>query len=289
MLREDILDLEPDVAGNLEDPMARAFNLSGMALCLLATDQDIPKARGLLAQADALCRLHGFEEADTRMGFGWLMHRDGRLDEAREHLLRARALMREKELPQFEFQILCALAKIELEEENPVDALAHVRDIQSLDEVVRHSADRHFAQALTALAGLQMGDPEGDALFRQSLDLLRADDVKVMTSYMQLLRAEWELRAGTHAHLPERCAEAIARCEPLQRLAEPAWARCLLGLSSLAQGRRSDAEGHWRALLPAFAVPGVLPARVLRLADELAGGLGLANPVSGPETAPAGR
>ena len=277
-LREGIVDLDVSLTGNLEDPMARAFNLSGMALCLLATDQDIPKARGLLAEADRLCRLHGFEEADTRTGFGWLTHRDGRLDEAREHLVHARALMREKELPQFEFQIECSLARIELEEENPLGALEHVRAIKALDEVVRHSADRHFAQALTSLAKLQLGDPDAEALFLQSLDQLRADNVKVMTSYLQLMKAERELRSGSHGDLPERCAEAIARCESLQRRAEPAWARCLLGLSALAQGRKAEAESHWADLQAALKAPGVLPVRILGLAQELAGGLRLQLP-----------
>ncbi|MEO7958395.1 MAG: hypothetical protein ABIW76_17060, partial [Fibrobacteria bacterium] len=280
LLREGIIDLDATLTGEVEDPMARAFNLSGMALCLLATDQEIPKARALLAEADRLCKLHGFDEADTRTGFGWLTHRDGRVDEAREHLLRARALMREKDLPQFEFQIECSLARIELEEENPLAALDHVRSIKALDEVVRHSADRHFAQALTSLAKLQLGDPDADTLFLRSLELLRADKVKVMTSYLQLMKAERELRAGSHAGLQERCAEAIACCEPLQRQAEPAWARCLLGLSALAQERRDDAFGHWDSLGRVFARPGVLPARVLRLTEELAGGLGVPMPLA---------
>lgn len=278
MLREGIVDLDVSLTGNLEDPMARAFNLSGMALCLLATDQDIPKARSLLAEADRLCRLHGFEEADTRTGFGWLTHRDGRLDEAREHLARARALMREKELPQFEFQIECSLARIELEEENPLAALEHVHAIKALDEVARYSADRHFAQALTSLAKLQLGDADAEALFLQSLEQLRADNVKVMTSYLQLMKAERELRAGAHAVIPERCAEAISRCESLQRQAEPAWGRCLMGLSALAQGRNGEAESHWAALQVSFGTPGILPVRVLGLAQELAGGLGVKIP-----------
>ncbi len=276
VLSEGIPDLDIGTAlGSLEDPLARAFNLSGMSLCLLATDQEIPKARAFLAQAQRICSEHGFEEADTETGLGWLKHREGRVDEARAHLRKARRLMREKELPQFEFQIECALAKLELEEENPVVALAHVDEIKALDEVVNHSADKHFAKALLALARMQLDEPEADILFDESLALLRGDNVKVMTSYLQLMRAERELRAGVHGPIAARCAEAIERCEPLKRLSEPTWARCLLGLSALAQGRRPEAEAQWRALTPALAASHALPARILRWSEELAGKLGV--------------
>lgn len=276
-LREGLLDLDVEAgAAKIEDPMARAFSLSGMALCLLATDQEILKARALLSQSESICRQYNLEEADTRTGLGWLAHRDGRPDEARAHLLRARILMREKELPQFEFQALCSLAKIELEEGNPVEALAHVRDIRALDEVVNHSADRHFGQALEALARLQLADPGAAALYDSILAQLRADKVKVMSSYLLLMRAEREWRAGEFKFIDERCREAISLCEPLRRPTEPAWARCLLGLSALSQGRKTEAEQWWRELEPALAATRVLPLRVRRLAGELSDGLGLA-------------
>jgi len=275
-LREGLVDLDVEAgAAKIEDPLARAFSLSGMALCLLATDQEIPKARALLSQSESICRQHGLEEADTRTGLGWLAYRDGRTDEARAHLRKARVLMREKELPQFEFQILCSLARMELEEGNPLEALAHVREIHALDQVVRHSADRHFGRALEALARLQMGDPAAEALFDATLGLLRADNVKVMPSYMQLMRAERECRAGEHGRIAERCAEAIARCEPLLRPTEPAWARCLLGLSAFARGRKAEAGQCWIELEPALSAARVLPLRVRRLGGELADALGV--------------
>jgi DNA-binding SARP family transcriptional activator len=278
VLLEGLVELDVEAgAAQIEDPSARAFSLSGMALCLLATDQEIPKARALLAQSESICRQHDLEEADTRAGLGWLAHRDGRIDEARAHLRKARVLMREKELPQFEFQVLCSQARIELEEENPLEALAHVRDIRALDEVVRHSADRHFGQALEALARMQMGEAGAEALFDANLALLRADNVKVMPSYMQLMRAEREWRAGEPGFLAERCAEAIARCEPLRRPTEPTWARCLLGLSALSRGRRDEAERWLREIEPALAAPRSLPLRVRRLAGELTEALGIAS------------
>jgi hypothetical protein len=96
---------------------------------------------------------------------------------------------------------------------------------------------------------------------------------------MQLMRAERECRAGEHGRIAERCAEAIARCEPLLRATEPVWARCLLGLSALAQGRNSEAGKCWSEIEPALAANSGLPSRIRRLAGELAEGLGV-------ETAP---
>ncbi len=272
-LRAGVLQLE--AAGpETDEPAARAYNLAGMSLCLLATDQEIPKARQLIQEADRICLDHGIDEADTRMAHGWLAHREGRLAEARDHLEKAAVLMRARDLPQFEYQILTSLARIELEDEAPLEALTHIGRMRAMEEFVRHIGDRHFPDALESLARLQLGEADADARFRMSLDALRAANCKVMTAYLQLFRGEWELRSGMFAALEDRCREARERCEPLGRTSEPAWARCLLGLAALRQGKTGEAALQWKALAPLMREPATLPAHILRLAQELGLGLG---------------
>jgi hypothetical protein len=98
----------------------------------------------------------------------------------------------------------------------------------------------------------------------------------VMTAYLILYWSGLDLRAGKTEGLAELCREAIARCEPLGRITEPTWARCLLGLAALQKGRAEEAQAQWRDIqtsLKATAVP--LPARIFRLTQELSLGLGL--------------
>jgi DNA-binding SARP family transcriptional activator len=273
-LREGILMAGESEAGETDDPQSRAYNLAGMALCLMATDQEIPKARQLIGEAGRICAEHGIDEADTRMGMGWLAHRDGSLAEARAHLAKAAVMMRAKEHPQFEHQSLVSLSRLELEDEAPLEALVHIDRLRRLDEFVRHTGDRLFPAALASLAALQMGDADAEDRFRESLEALRAGNCKVMTAYLQLFRAERELRSGACAELSARCREAIERCEPLGRLAEPTWARCLLGLAALQEGKAADARTAWKALAPALPMRASLPARIAGLLEEFAAGLG---------------
>jgi hypothetical protein len=182
--------------------------------------------------------------------------------------------MRARDLPLFEYQIHTSLARIELEAEAPLEALAHIGAMRSMDEFVRHVGDRHFPAALEALARLQTGAPDAEAAFSRSLDSLRAGNCRVMASYLQLMRSERDLRAGVFADLPARCGEALEKCAALGRSSEPAWARCLLGLAALRQGDRPEAGKQWRALLPLLQRTGALSAHALRLAEEFAAGLG---------------
>ena len=274
-LRAAALQMQDAVSG-IEDPVARAFSLSGMALCLIATDQEIPRAMQLIRDAERICVEHEMDEADTRTSQGWLAHREGRLDEARSHLVKAQLLMQEKNLPHFEHQIYCSLTRLELEEGAPVEALACAEKMRALEDVVQQSADRHFPDALSSLAYRLLGKPDAGAKFILSLERLRADHCKVITSYLLLFWSELDLRAGLLKEIPERCREAIERCEPLNRITEPTWARCLLGLTALKAGEKAEALAHWEKIQLALKSTNPLPARISGLVKELALGLGLA-------------
>ncbi len=275
-LREAALQMREVVSG-IEDPSARAYSLSGMALCLIATDQEIPRAMQLIREAEKICAEHDMDEADTRTSHGWLAHREGRLDEARSHLAKAQVLMRAKNLPHFEHQIYCSLTRLELEDDAPVEALACAEKMRALEDVVQKSADRHFPDALASLAYRILGEPDAEAKFNRSLERLRADDCKVITSYVLLFWSELDLRAGLLKDIHGRCREAIERCEPLNRVTEPTWARCLLGLTALKAGRKEEAVSQWAKIQQALKSPDPLPSRIHGLVEELAMGLG--NPI----------
>jgi tetratricopeptide (TPR) repeat protein len=268
------LEMEENL-GEVVDPANRAFAMSGMALCLLATDLDIPRAEDLIGKAMKLCEEHGFAEADTVAARGWLTHRQGRIEESRGLLLQALPLMKEKNLAQFQHQILCYLARIGLEEGLYAECRERIRQLRELEPVVRTIADRHFPDGFEALVGLAQGEAGAAEKCDVTLELLRACNCKVMTAFILLFRSELDLRAGRLAEIPARCRETIERCEPLGRISEPSWARCLLGLAALRAGGRKEAKSHWDSLAPALKSSNPLPARVYKLAEELAAGLAI--------------
>jgi len=264
------------VGREITDPRLKAFTLADMATCLYATDQELPKAKRMMREAARICEENGFYEPVVDSGSAMQAMRDGRYGDASAFLKRSAPHLNRKDFQVIEHYHYLLWSLVELEADNPVEAMAHTRKLRDLGEWVKQKADFHFPDAVDAMAKRLLGEPDAESLFLAVLEKLRGFNCKVMTAYLLLFWCEQDLAAGRHGEIEPRCREAIERCEPLGRTWEPSWARALMGLSALRQGSTTEARGHWEALRPARNSPGSLPARILRLAEELS--LGLESP-----------
>jgi hypothetical protein len=262
---------QTEAAGaNVADPKLRAFTLGDMATCLFATDQDIQRARQLALQAEKVCAENGITEGFACAALAMLAHREGRLEDARAWLQRGKPLLAGHELQVIAHYHWSLAGLIEIESEDPPAALACAERMRALGEWVRNKADFHFPDAIAAMAKRMLGDADAEAVFEAAAEKLRACDCKVMTAYLLLFWCEQDIACGRFDFVEARGLEAIAACEPLGRIWEPAWARALMGLAAIGQGDADRARRRWEELGAALKTPGSLPARVLGKAEELA-------------------
>ncbi len=259
----------------ITEPRLKAYTLADTATCLYATDQELPRARQLVQQAARICQENNLYEPLVDASQAMLAFREARYDDARMYLKRSSPHLGGKDWQIIEHYNFLFWAQVEIESENPVDALALSRKVAALGEWVKQKADFHFPMVIDAMAKRLLGEPDAEALFQAVLIPLRSFNCKVMTSYLLLFWCEQDLAAERTADIDARCREAIERCEPLGRTWEPSWARVLMGLAALRDGRLDQALSHWQALQPAMLSPASLPTRILRRAEELAMGLNL--------------
>jgi hypothetical protein len=263
-----------DFRGEGIEPAAHAHHLADMAICLFATEQELPRAFRLMGEAQDVCARHGLRDGMTESGIGLVAFREGRLDEARSRMLASMKLLGAKELQSVEHYLLASRGQLELEADAPLETLRCTEQLREIYAHVKDKADAYFPDALDAVAKRLLGDPGAEALFHAALKPLRELNCKVMTSYLLLFWAERDWREGRLDDIEAFGREAIARCEPLKRATEPAWARALMGLAALRQGRRAEAEALFELTAPVRSFPRSVTSRAFRLIEELAMGLG---------------
>jgi hypothetical protein len=164
------------------DAATRCQQQANTARCLLEVEADMPRARALLAEADALARSLDLELIELLWGHGLLARADGDLGGASASVGRAVALARLREDHWREYECLVWLATLAFER-GRLDEVAACAD--DIGQVAKRMGDERapFAQTLRALVHLHLDRPQAQIDLALGLDGLRAMDDKAHLAY----------------------------------------------------------------------------------------------------------
>ncbi|HVL59630.1 MAG TPA: AAA family ATPase [Burkholderiaceae bacterium] len=253
--------LEAERVSRSADPTTRCAQLAGTAQCMIQVEADVPRARALVAQADALAAAANLQLVQLDWAKGVLARWDGDLDAAQARLRRAIALARLRGDHWPEFECLVWLAKIELERERfeAVDPICgEIREAAS-----RMSHVSAIADALQALAH-RYRDPAAE---RNGLDAavheLRALDDQASVAYVLNHCAAIDLQRGELERAAAEAADALRAATIVSRASDIVIASATAACVACAAGDRAGAAAQL-ARASAQATPATAGARALQ-------------------------
>jgi DNA-binding SARP family transcriptional activator len=252
--------LSAAAAAAAADRATHARQLANTARCLAELEQEMARARSLLAEAGAIVQPLGLEIAELYWGQGLLQRWDGDLETASSLLERALGLARRAEDRWREYKCLTWLAMIERERGAP--DRAHARCVE-LGHVAARMGDQDvpFARAIMVLAQLAAGQADGTARLAGALAALREIDDKSHLAYALNGAAEISLAAGHVAAARALAEEALAAAAAVRRRSEGVIAESLLARAAVASGDPSAAADQVARLLQEAADPYAVSAR----------------------------
>lgn len=264
--RSDALTLLREYQGTAETPAAQVDALAHTAACLGITGRDIPRARRLQQEAEALVAEHGVALVSSQLPLarGLIAQHDGDFDAARREIENALAMTRlDDPAPWWEVYCLSRLPMIELERGDPQAALERCGPLLEVADQFGPGAEAPFAAALQALAesacqGESAGQPVDQALAR-----LRDADSRALIAYVQNVAAGLDLAAGDTASACTRSREALQAATLVEDCSEVAIAR-----ARLVEGADEAAETV-SALTDELETPDRLSARAMHIVEAV--------------------
>lgn len=253
------------------DERTQCFALANSARCLLQIEREVPRARAHLAEARLLAESHRIESTELFIGMGFEALFRGEHDEAVRFLEQALELAAQEGDHWRECIVLVRLARLELERERPVAALARCEALRPLAEKMGEGSERAVCAALTALAELSLARDGAASRLESALAALRDVDTKWDLAFIQNLAAEIELgeRAGgrvadadgARASADRRAEEALRAAEVVGLRNERAIARSLLSRVASGRGDHATAAGLLADIEEELDRPDALSAR----------------------------
>jgi DNA-binding SARP family transcriptional activator len=229
------------------DEPQRVVALAEAAHCLLLLDRDLPHARALVLEAQALAGKLGIEPAEIVNAIGMLRWHEGRLDEAAERFARARDLAQRAENRLEEFRALECVVMVELQRGRLDAARAAGEPLSAIAARLREGSEAPQAEALAALIRYAESDDAAPAL-EAALARLRAADAKQRLAYALLGAAEADLRRGAIDSARARAEEALRLAEALQRGSDALLARVAIARAAELAGDAAEAARQRAAL-----------------------------------------
>jgi hypothetical protein len=241
------------------DDATRGRQLAHSARCLALIERDMDQASAMIEESAALLPEH-----DRDFDWCWalaLEHDYRDIPDAGALLERACELARSKEERFGEFECLMRLVQRELEQSQPARALAWCRDLGPVAAKMTDGSEGVIAGALEALGRVACCVQGAEAHLEAAIGRLRDVDAKGMLGYVLVVAGELDREAGRSSRALERCREALAAAEVVDRPTVVARARALLADLAIDAADLDGARAHIDAVGPDLRKPLGLSAR----------------------------
>ena len=285
-LRQQSNDTESTRAATLQaerssrqaDAATRCQQLANTGRCLLEVEAEMPRARILIAEAEALASSLDLKVVELLWGHGLIARADGDIEAARAWVARAVALAGLREDHWREYECRMWLAVLDFERHAFDAVLEHgaaiVRIAQRMGD-----ADAPFAQALAALARLSRSGPEEGAVAEvevaNCLESLRAADDQAHLAYALNAQAALDLAAGRLDRAGARSREALTAAQRVRRPSQIVVALAALVRVAAAGGDAAHAQELLGELgLCAGEYPSAAAAAALKRAEAQVAAIG---------------
>lgn len=269
--RTRLATLQAERLARRADEATRCQQLANTGRCLLEVEADQPRARDLIAQAEALAEVLEVQVIELLWGRGLVARIVGEIETARACVARAVLMAGLREDHWREYECRTWLAVIDFER----GAFDEV--LQQGDQIARIAqrmgdADAPFAQALCALVRLKRCErgasavAEAEAEMSARVQALREADDQAHLAYVLNAAAADELVAGRHGRAHAFALEALGAARRVRRPSQMVLALAALSKVAAAQG---DAVGAREFLAEACRCASEYPTATAQ--DALAG------------------
>ncbi len=269
-------------AADVSDAMGRARQLANSARCLVELGRDVPRARALVSEAQALSEAAGLHEIEVRWCNGLLHQWDGDLAQAASEIDAALVLAIEAQDRWRQCKCLASLALIELERGRPRQAQVHAAELLLAARQLGEAVDEPLAQAIDALAR-QMAGEQG-ARPDAAIERLRLADDKSRLACILNLAATMALGQERFEHARVMATDALAVADSIGDGNESIVAQAMLLRIAEALRQTDSTRQAQDRLRDMLAAPGERSARATQAAVAASPGIA---PVRMAETRPA--
>jgi DNA-binding SARP family transcriptional activator/predicted ATPase len=235
-------------ASQFATPATAALMLAHSGSCLAEIGRDAIRAEALLLEAQSLAARVGLEICDIFSGLGSIHRHNGRYNEARTLLQQACQLAQVQEDHWRECTYFSYLAMLELESDNPVDALPYCdRMVEVATKIEGEGSEVSVASALAALARYRLPQPNAERALEEinrAIATLQQVDAKRMLAYVLIGAAAVDLECDRPELAVNRATIALQNARIVNHPSEIAlsWAILVQGLWALGDQNQALAE-----------------------------------------------
>lgn len=253
------------VASREGDADQRVRGTSLVALCCALMETQLPEARSLVQEAEALSRAkgQGAEPAELALARALLHFHAGRLDEARRDAEDARTLARVEKSLLREAAALELTAQLELGAGQKRAAAAAGRALCEIASRIREGGEGTLGAAVVALSRDRIDDARAD--FCDAISRLQALDDKRRLAWVANRAARWERVEGDPGGARRLAALALDAARAVEAFSESAIAAAEL---MAAAGDDDDAYGEAEETLARLEASGALSHEARRWIDD---------------------
>jgi hypothetical protein len=261
-------------AARRADSSAHARQLCETARCLAMLEREMPRAEGMLRDAQAILGDEATENLHFAWGQGIMARFRGDAPGGSALLERTLRLSRAAQDHWAECDALLSLAQLALEGGDAPRAKALCAEVFPVAAKMGEGSEEPVARALDALARIVMNEPCGDEELERALARLREVDAKGMLAYALNFAASLDLARKRNESAHARATEALRAAEIVERRTQVVIAHAVLGQVALATGDQASAARHLDDARADASTPLRVSARARAAALDLANALG---------------
>ncbi|MDB5102474.1 MAG: hypothetical protein JWP91_163 [Fibrobacteres bacterium] len=269
------------VAMQAEAPtIEKAEYLADLASCFLMTDQDFPKAEGMVREASGICRLLNVRQYHVMVCEFMMARHAGDLNGLQRIWKELLGLCLERK----DFWGICYSGMIIstdlLLEDCPSEALEVLHRIREWHARIPEGGEKAYYGVLDAFARRNLGESGLEKACEDGLEALRKADAKTYFAYASLFWCDLE-RGSRPDAVKAVLKEALDKMERLPRPTETALVRVKWARFEQESGNTDGARALIQPILPDLAVPKKMAKRAVDAVFRTAMELGLEIPTPG--------